>query len=426
MNVLILGSGGREHALAWKIIKSDNCENLYVAPGNAGTKSLGQNLNIEVGDFEKIAKAIISFDISLLIVGPEDPLVNGIRNYFEERDEFSELLIIGPDAKGAQLEGSKDFSKSFMVANNIPTASSRTFTVNEIDNAYEYISSQSLPIVIKADGLAAGKGVIIAQSKEEANEAVKSMLVDQKFAEAGLKILIEQFLDGIELSVFVLSDGINYKILPEAKDYKRIGEQDKGLNTGGMGAVSPVPFVNKEFMLEVEESIIKPTLAGLEKIDVKFVGFLFIGLIKIGNKPYVIEYNVRLGDPETQVVIPRIKGDLLELLEATAMGTLADIELEISNDVATTVVGVAAGYPESYEKGHQITGLNKNLEATVFHAGTKYADQKILTNGGRVLAVTGMAQDITQALQKSYSALDKINWQGIYYRSDIGQDLLEI
>lgn len=424
MNVLILGSGGREHALAWKIIQSEDCEKLYVAPGNAGTESLAQNLNIEVGDFDKIALAIEQYNISMLIVGPEDPLVNGIRNYFEERTKFDELLIIGPDAKGAQLEGSKDFSKSFMADNDIPTASYKTFTINEIDDAYDYIRSQSLPIVIKADGLAAGKGVIIAQSKEEANETVKSMLVDKKFAQAGQKVLIEQFLDGIELSVFILSDGTNYLILPEAKDYKRIGEQDKGLNTGGMGAVSPVPFADNEFMFEVEETIVKPTLAGLARIDVKFVGFIFIGLMKVGSKPYVIEYNVRLGDPETQVVIPRIKSDLLELFKATAIGNLANVKLEISKDTATTVVSVAGGYPESYKKGYQISGLDKNLEATVFHAGTKYVDQKIITNGGRVLAATGMAHDITSALKKSYSTLDQINWQGMYYRKDIGLDLL--
>ena len=426
MKVLIIGAGGREHALAWKIAQSNNCKKVFVAPGNAGTASLGQNLNISVSDFGGIAKAILEYDISLLIIGPEDPLVNGLRDYLQNIADFSKLMIIGPDAAGAQLEGSKDFSKIFMEQNQIPTASFKSFTIKEIEEAYDYIEKQNAPIVVKADGLAAGKGVIIAQTKQEAKTAVKSMLVDNKFAEAGEKVLIEQFLDGIELSVFVLTDGKNYKILPEAKDYKRIGEQDTGLNTGGMGAVSPVPFASKEFLSRVEDKVIKPTLSGLSNIGISYIGFLFIGLMKVNGEPYVIEYNVRMGDPETQVVIPRLRSDLLEVLIAAATCNLASIDLEIDDNTATTVVGVAGGYPEKYDKNHLISGLDQPLDGIVFHAGTKADDNNIKTNGGRVIAVTGSAENLRLALNKSYSALSKISWQDMYYRTDIGQDLLNL
>lgn len=427
MNVLIIGSGGREHAFAWKISKSEKCENIFIAPGNAGTAKIGHNIEIGVNDFESIANTINEHNINMLVVGPEDPLVNGIRDYFKNRNEFNDLMIIGPDAAGAQLEGSKDFSKIFMEENNIPTARSKTFTINEIDNAFSYIDEQTVPIVIKADGLAAGKGVIIAQTKEDAKEAVKSMLVDNKFAEAGKKVLVEQFLDGIELSVFVLSDGENYKILPEAKDYKRIGEKDTGLNTGGMGAVSPVPFATDDFIANVEEKVVKPTLQGLNKMGIDYVGFIFIGLMNIEGHPYVIEYNVRMGDPETQVVLPRIKSDLLELLEATAKGELANKHFEIDEHTATTVVGVAGGYPEGYEKNNVITGLDNSLpQSTIFQAGTKQEGSDILTNGGRVIAVTGMGDDIPSALKVSYETLGKISWKDIYYRKDIGQDILAL
>jgi phosphoribosylamine---glycine ligase len=426
MNVLIIGSGGREHALAWKVSQSNSSKNIYIAPGNAGTAAVGKNLDIGVNDFPAIAQALLEFDVSMLIIGPEDPLVNGLRDYLQDKPEFSNLLIIGPDAAGAQLEGSKDFSKIFMEQYGIPTATFKTFTSENIESAFNFIEEQSTPIVVKADGLAAGKGVIIAQSTQEAKDAVKSMLIDKKFAEAGQKILIEDFLDGIELSVFVLTDGKNYKVLPEAKDYKRIGEQDSGLNTGGMGAVSPVSFASKDFLAKVETQVIKPTLAGLSDQGIKYIGFLFIGLMNVEGEPYVIEYNVRMGDPETQVVLPRIDTDFLELLTAAAIGNLDTIGLKISNDTATTVVGVAGGYPEKYEKNHVINGLDQSLDATVFHAGTKVENSQTLTNGGRVIAVTGRAKNLSLALQKSYSAMAKINWQDIYYRKDIGQDLLNI
>jgi len=425
MNVLIIGAGGREHALAWKISQSSNLDQLYIAPGNAGTATVGKNLNISVNDFTGITKALLEFNISMLVIGPEDPLVNGLRDYLQNNDSFSSLMIIGPDAAGAQLEGSKDFSKNFMEQNQIPTAIFKTFRKEDIDAAYDYIDEQVVPIVVKADGLAAGKGVIIAQTKHEAKAAVASMLIDNKFAEAGQKVLIEQFLNGIELSVFVLTDGKNYKILPEAKDYKRIGEQDTGLNTGGMGAVSPVPFASKEFLARVENKVIKPTLSGLANMKIDYRGFIFIGLMNVNGEPYVIEYNVRMGDPETQVVIPRIQSDLLNLLVAVATGNLADVDLEIDDNVATTVVGVAEGYPEKYEKNQVIEGLDQPLEAIIFHAGTKEVDNKIITNGGRVIAVTGRGDDISMALEKSYAGLEKITWEGMYYRKDIGQDLLD-
>ena len=426
MNVLVVGSGGREHTLAWKIAQSPRCENIYIAPGNAGTESLGTNLNIFVNDFDELTEAIRENEIDLVVIGPEDPLVNGLRDHLEAVSDLKNLLIIGPGRDGAQLEGSKDFSKEFMAENNIPTADFKTFTRENIEEAYAYIENQTPPIVVKADGLAAGKGVIIAQTVDEARDAVKSMLVDNKFAEAGQKVLIEQFLEGIELSVFVLADGKNYKILPEAKDYKRIGENDTGLNTGGMGAVSPVPFADAAFLGKVEEKVIKPTMQGLAAKDINYIGFIFIGLMNVGGEPYVIEYNVRMGDPETQVVIPRLDCDLLDVLEAAAKGDLANVDLAIKPEVATTVVAVAGGYPESYEKGNVISGLEKNVNATIFHAGTKMKDGVTVTNGGRVMAATGTGNSIQAALDNSYDVYTRVHWKDIYFRRDIGQDLLNL
>jgi phosphoribosylamine--glycine ligase len=426
MNVLVVGSGGREHTLAWKINQSNQCDKIFMAPGNAGTQSLGHNLDLSVNDFEGLASAVKENNIALVVIGPEDPLVNGLRDYLQADEDLADLLIIGPGKEGAQLEGSKDFSKDFMQENNIPTAAFRTFTRENIEEAYNYVEQQTVPIVVKADGLAAGKGVIIAQSVDEAKAALKAMLLENKFAEAGQKVLIEQFLSGIELSVFVLSDGKNYKILPEAKDYKRIGEQDTGLNTGGMGAVSPVPFADAEFLNKVEEKVIKPTLHGLSNKGIDYVGFIFIGLMNVGGEPYVIEYNVRMGDPETQVVIPRLDCDFLEVLEAAAKGKLDQVNLSIKPEVATTVVAVAGGYPEEYEKGNRISGLEEGHKATIFHAGTKADGEQIVTNGGRVLAATGTGTTIQEALDNSYSIYSTIHWKDIYFRKDIGQDLLNL
>ena len=426
MNVLVIGSGGREHTLAWKIAQSSRCDQIFIAPGNAGTDTLGTNLDIKVSDFAGLASAIKEHNIELVVIGPEDPLVNGLRDFLSDDSELTNLLIVGPGKDGAQLEGSKEFSKEFMAQNNIPTAAFRTFTKENIDEAYEYIETQTAPIVVKADGLAAGKGVIIAQSANEAKEAIQAMLLENKFAEAGQKVLIEQFLSGIELSVFVLTDGNNYKILPEAKDYKRIGENDTGLNTGGMGAVSPVPFADAEFLGKVEDKVIKPTLDGLAQKGIEYVGFIFIGLMNVAGEPYVIEYNVRMGDPETQVVIPRLDCDLLDVLEAAAKGNLSEVALSIKPDVATTVVSVAGGYPEAYDKGKVISGLEKEQKATIFHAGTKSDGENVVTNGGRVIAATGTGKNIQEALDNSYSVYSSIEWQDIYFRRDIGQDLLNL
>ncbi len=425
MNILILGSGGREHTFAWKMAQSPKCGKLYVAPGNAGTSTIATNLVISPTDFKEVEEAVIKYSINLLVVGPEDPLVKGIVNYFRAKNEFDSLVIIGPNQAGAQLEGSKDFSKSFMNKYGIPTAKSITFNAHQYDEAIKYIDHHSYPLVLKADGLAAGKGVIIAQNFDEAELALQDILIDKKFKEAGNKVLIEDFLDGIELSVFVLSDGKNYQILPEAKDYKRIGDNDTGLNTGGMGAVSPVPFASTEFINKVEEQVIKPTIAGLSKEGIDYKGFLFIGLMNINNEPFVIEYNVRMGDPETQVVLPRIDSDLVELFEATGNQTLNNYTIKISEQVAATVVVVAGGYPGNYEKGEIISGIGVEDSSTlVFQAGTKNREGKIKTNGGRVLAVTAMANSIVEAKNLAYNRLEKIDWQGMYFRKDISDDLL--
>ncbi len=425
MNVLILGSGGREHAFAWKIAQSPLCKKLFVAPGNAGTAQVATNLMIGYNDFEKIAEAVLENQINLVIVGPEEPLVKGIRNYFEAREDLASVLLVGPDEKGAMLEGSKDFSKKFMLKYGIPTAASRTFTKDALDEGLEYLLQQPLPIVLKADGLAAGKGVIIAETHAHAQDTLRLMLVDDKFGDAGSKVVVEQFLKGIELSVFVLTDGISYKILPEAKDYKRIGEGDKGLNTGGMGAVSPVPFASAKFMESVEEKVVKPTMAGLQAEEIKYNGFIFIGLMNHDGDPFVIEYNARMGDPETEVVLPRIESDFLELLKATAEGNLAEQQLVISKQTAVTTMLVAGGYPEDYEKGKVITGMQSIENALVFHAGTKFdEDNLIVTNGGRVMALTGMSNTLEMAIQKSQKAAHDINFDQKYYRKDIGLDVL--
>lgn len=425
MNVLILGSGGREHAFAWKISQSPLCDNLFVAPGNAGTADLATNLPISYNDYDAVAKAILTHDIDLMLVGPEEPLVGGIVDYFEGRSGFSKLKIIGPGKDGAQLEGSKDFSKVFMHKYGIPTASSRTFTSETLAHGLEYLETHPLPIVLKADGLAAGKGVIIAEKHQEAEIAFKEMLVDGKFGTAGNKVVVEQFLKGIELSVFVLSDGENYKILPEAKDYKRIGENDTGLNTGGMGAVSPVVFADANFLRKVEEKVVKPTLAGLKAEGIKYVGFIFIGLMNVKGEPYVIEYNVRMGDPETEVVLPRIQSDFLILLSSAAKGTLQDIDIKISPQVAVTTVLVSGGYPEEYEKGKVITGDQKNEDVFLFHAGTTFnADTEVVTNGGRVMALTGVANSLENAVHKSQRAAQAVQFEGKYFRHDIGMDLI--
>lgn len=424
MNILVLGSGGREHALSWKLKQSEECENLYIAPGNAGTASLGTNVNLSLTEFDQIAAFAIANQIHMIVVGPEDPLVNGISDYFQERDDLKHIALIGPSKAGAQLEGSKDFSKQFMARHHIPTARSKTFTKANIEEGLNYVSSHPLPVVLKADGLAAGKGVIIAENQETARQTLKEMLLEDKFGAASQQVVIEQFLTGIELSVFVLTDGQNYKILPSAKDYKRIGEGDTGLNTGGMGAITPVPFADKSFMQKVEAEIIQPTIKGLQKENIDYKGFLFIGLMNVAGDPYVIEYNVRMGDPETQVVLPAIASDLLPLLKACATGSLNEETLVLTKAYHTTVVMVSGGYPGSYEKGHAISGLESVKESTVFHAGTLLKD-KVITNGGRVLAITGSGTTLNKALEKAYAGIKNVSWQDSNYRKDIGQDLLK-
>lgn len=423
MNILVIGSGGREHALAWKIKQSPQCGQLFVAPGNAGTASVAQNINIDVEDFEKLGKLAIEKRIELIVVGPEGALVKGIRDYFEADPSLSHILMVGPGKSGARLEGSKDFSKQFMVRNGIPTGKAKTFTANQINEAYQYLETLQPPFVLKADGLAAGKGVVICTSKEEAQEVIREMLEDKKFGDASSKVLVEEFLEGIELSVFVMTDGKNYAILPEAKDYKRIGEKDTGPNTGGMGAVSPVVFADATFMKKVEEKVIKPTIAGLAKENIPYKGFVFIGLMNVKGEPFVIEYNARMGDPETQVVLPRIDSDFVELLIQTAKGELTSTPVPQKDKVAMTVVMVAEGYPGSYEKGKVIQGLNKTTNGLVFHAGTKENNSEVITNGGRVLAVTGTGSNLNEASQEAYQLISSIHWDGLYFRKDIGDDL---
>ena len=424
MNVLILGSGGREHAFAWKISQSSLCKKLLIAPGNAGTAQVGTNIEIGVNDFEKIKELCISEEIEMLIVGPEDPLVNGIYDFFKEDESLQNITVIGPSKKGAQLEGSKEFSKEFMIKNNIPTAAYQSFTKDTLDEGYQFLETLSAPYVLKADGLAAGKGVLIPETLEEAKISLKEMLADSKFGDASSKVVIEEHLKGIELSVFVLTDGVSYKILPSAKDYKRIGEGDSGLNTGGMGAISPVPFADRFFIEKVEREIIIPTIKGLVEEDIDYKGFIFIGLMVDNGNPKVIEYNVRMGDPETEVVIPRIKSDLLNLFRGIGNGSFSEIDFNISEEVAATVMLVSSGYPEGYKKGKEMTGFENVDGSLLFHAGTKNYEEKIVTNGGRVLAVTSFGKDIDEAVNKSFDNATKINFNGKYYRKDIGFDLL--
>lgn len=427
MHILIIGSGGREHALSWKIRQSQKCENLFILPGNAGTSAIGRNVDIAIDDFERIGEFVLENDIAMMVIGPEAPLVKGIADYFKATQELSHIRIIGPGKNGAQLEGSKDFAKDFMQKYGIPTAGFKTFTKASLDEGLRYLEDLSLPIVLKADGLAAGKGVIIAQSREEASGVLTEMLVEKKFGEASAKVVIEAFLSGIELSVFVLTDGEDYVILPEAKDYKRIGDNDSGPNTGGMGAVSPVPFANHEFMGKVEKRIIQPTIAGLKKDGVDYCGFIFIGLMNVEGDPYVIEYNVRMGDPETQAVLPRIENDLVDLLEAAADKKLKNQNIKINPKTATTVVLVSGGYPGAYEKGFPITGADGIQETTVFHAGTRSGkENQVLTHGGRVLAITGMGETVQESLEKTYRDVNKISWEKVNFRKDIGQDILRI
>jgi len=423
MNILILGSGGREHTFAYKIAQSNRCEKLFVAPGNAGTASIATNVDLKVTDFEAVKKCVVENNIEMVIVGPEDPLVHGIADYFAETPKLKHVMLIGPSKRGALLEGSKQRAKEFMMQHNIPTAAYESFTEESLEAGKAFLEKLKPPYVLKADGLAAGKGVLILKDLNEAKQELENMLTHSKFGEASSKVVIEEFLDGIELSVFVLTDGKNYKILPTAKDYKRIGEGDTGLNTGGMGAVSPVPFADAILMKKIEERIVKPTVNGLSKEKIDYKGFVFIGLIKVDNEPYVIEYNVRMGDPETEVVLPRIKTDLVDLLEATYRQNLGNFNIEIDCRAATTVMLVSGGYPENYEKGKEISGLKDVDGSIVFHAGTKSENGKTLTNGGRVLAVTSLDDDFKKALKKSYQNIEKLSFDRMQYRSDIGFDL---
>lgn len=425
MNILILGSGGREHAFAWKIAQSPLCKKLFVATGNAGTAQIAQNVNISISDFNAIGKFCIDSKIDLVLVGTETPLVEGIADFFKANEHLKKIQFIGAVQAGAMLEGSKDFSKAFMLNYGIPTATARTFDQSNIQEGFDYIDKHATPIVLKADGLAAGKGVMITEDREEAKQILGEMIEGAKFGVASAKVLIESFLKGIELSVFVLTDGISYKILPSAKDYKRIGEGDTGLNTGGMGAVSPVPFDTEDFMYKVEQNIVKPTLKGLVAENIDYVGFIFIGLMNVAGEPHVIEYNVRMGDPETEVVIPRIKSDFLELLSLTSQKRLSEAKLVIDDRTATTVMLVSGGYPEEFAKGKEMTGFEKiDSEVLAFHAGTALKDGKILTSGGRVIALTGLGESMSVALEKSYKAAQLISYEGKYYRRDIGQDLV--
>ena len=423
MKILIVGAGGREHAICWKLAQSPKASKIYVAPGNAGTAQLAENVNIAVHDFEQLKQFALQNRVDMLIVGPEDPLVAGIHDFFADNPETAHIRIIGPRAEAARLEGSKDFAKQFMMRHGIPTAAYRSFSTGQLTEAYEFLKTLKPPYVLKADGLAAGKGVLILDQLDAAKQELKQMFAG-KFGSASTTVVIEEFLSGIELSVFVLTDGKNYKILPEAKDYKRIGEKDTGPNTGGMGAVSPVSFASPEFMQQIEDEVIRPTIAGLQKDNMPYVGFIFFGLIKVGDKPYVIEYNVRMGDPETEVVMPRIESDLADLLWATAEGELATHELKIDPRAATTVMLVSKGYPGSYEKGLPITELDAVEDCMAFHAGSVLAaDGVVRTAGGRVIALTAYGADTKKALLKSYINADIVQFDGKYYRRDIGFDL---
>lgn len=423
MNILIIGGGGREHTFAWKLAQSPLCKSLFVAPGNAGTAQIATNLPIGVNDFQEIKKAVIAHQIDMVVVGPEDPLVNGIHDFFLEDETLAKIPVIGPQKAAAELEGSKEFAKAFMKEHQIPTAKYASFTPDTIEEGLAYLTEMTPPYVLKADGLAAGKGVLILDQLEEAQHQLKEMLINSKFGAASQKVVIEEFLSGIELSCFVLTDGKNAITLPMAKDYKRIGEGDTGLNTGGMGAISPVPFVTTEFEQKIHERIVQPTIDGLQKSNLPYKGFIFIGLIKVNDDPYVIEYNVRMGDPETEVVFPRIKSDLVALLKATAEGTLNEHTIQVDERTATTVMLVSGGYPEAYEKGKAIQGLTTSTQSELFHAGTRLEEETVVTFGGRVLAVTSYGEDFQEALKQSYNTIEQISFEGMNYRKDLGFDL---
>ena len=424
MNILILGSGGREHSFTHKLIQSKKVSQIFVAPGNAGTQEIATNIDVNPTDFESVKKVVIAHDIQMVIVGPEAPLVNGVHDFFLADDELKNIPVIGPKKDGALLEGSKDFSKEFMFKHGIPTAKYQSFTKETLEQGKLFLESLAPPYVLKADGLAAGKGVLILDSLEEAKSELEEMVSNQKFGEASSTVVIEEFLKGIELSVFVLTDGTSYKILPSAKDYKRIDEGDKGLNTGGMGAISPVPFADQTFLNKVEELVVKPTILGLQKDGIDYRGFIFIGLMNDNGSPSVVEYNVRMGDPETEVVLPRIQSDLFDLFEGVANQNLGDKEFSVTNKIATTVMLVSGGYPESYKKGAVISGLDNPKDSIIFHAGTKMKEEAIVTNGGRVLAVTSLADSIQEALDQSYKTIDSIHFEKMNYRKDIGFDLV--
>lgn len=422
MNILLLGSGGREHAMAWKIAQSPKLSKLYIAPGNAGTSSVGTNLPIKVNEFDKIKSAVIDYEIEMIVVGPEDPLVNGIVDFFQADEKLKNITIIGPNKIAAQLEGSKDFSKQFMIRHNIPTAQYLSVTTADIDKGISFLKTLKAPYVLKADGLAAGKGVLIIDDLDEAIAELNAML-DGKFGNASSKVIIEEFLSGIECSVFVITDGKNFKILPEAKDYKRIGTNDTGLNTGGMGAISPVPFADKRLMQKIEDRIIIPTIQGLQNDDIYYKGFIFFGLIQVDDEPYVIEYNARMGDPETEVVMLRLKSDFVELLQGVADGDLDKKTVEFDERAAVAIMLVSGGYPGDFERGKEILGLENIEESVVFHAGTTHQKDKILTNGGRVIAVSSYGKDKTEALEKSLESANRIQFENKYFRNDIGFDL---
>lgn len=423
MNILILGSGGREHAFALKIANSKLSDKLYVAPGNSGTQQIATNIPININDFEQVKKTSLELGVSMIIVGPEDPLVNGIHDFFANDIQTKSISIIGPKQNAARLEGSKDFAKKFLVRHNIPTAAYATFTKENIKEGFEFLKTLTPPYVLKADGLAAGKGVLIINNFDEAKNQLNEMLVGEKFGSASSKVVIEEFLDGIELSCFVLTDGENYKVLPTAKDYKRIGEGDTGLNTGGMGAISPVPFANKELLNKIEKNIIIPTIKGLKKDKIEYQGFIFIGLINVCNEPKVIEYNVRMGDPETEAVLPRIQNDFVKIFQSFKNKTLDKIQLKIDERSSATVVLVSGGYPSSYKKGIKITGTKDVVESTVYHAGAIQKEDSLYTNGGRVLAITSFGANFQKALNNSYNSALKIKFDGMYYRKDLGFDL---
>jgi phosphoribosylamine--glycine ligase len=425
MNILILGSGGREHAFTHKLVQSKKVTQIFVAPGNAGTQEIATNITINPTDFEAVKNVVLHHQISMVIVGPEAPLVLGVHDFFLADEELKNIPVIGPKKDGALLEGSKDFSKEFMIKHGIPTAQYESFTKESLEEGKLFLETLNPPYVLKADGLAAGKGVLILDSLDEAKAELEEMLSNQKFGDASSTVVIEEFLKGIELSVFVLTDGISYKILPSAKDYKRIGEGDQGLNTGGMGAISPVPFADKAFLQKVEDLVVKPTILGLQKDAIDYRGFIFIGLMNDNGDPSVVEYNVRMGDPETEVVLPRIASDLFDLFEGVAHQNLSEKEFSVTDKIATTVMLVSGGYPEAYEKEKLISGLDTIRNSIVFHAGTKIKDETVVTNGGRVIAVTSLADDIQEALNKSYKSIESIHFEKMNYRKDIGFDVVE-